>query len=405
MDLDFLYDIACPYAWMASVAVEALAAETGAALRWRPMLLGGLFKQLGAPSVPAASWSPQRAAHGARDLVRQADRLGLKLRQPATPPARTVEAMRLLIGASEAARPGLSHALFTACWVEGRDVADRAFLGDLARAHGQDPAVIDAPETRDALYAATAWAAAQGAFGAPSFLVNGRLFWGQDRMHLVRAALGGPDRAPARSPRPLADPPRRLRLFHDTASPFSYLGFSQAAAVAAAHGARLELTPILLGALFREIGTPDVPLFAMSQEKQLYYGRDLYDQAGWLGQPFSFPSCFPVRSVLAQRVSLVAPEATGPLYRALWVEDRDIGRAEVVGEVLSALGLDAPAVLAEAESPAIKAQLRDNTAEAARLGACGVPTFQVDGGPLFWGVDRLDLVERALEGWRAPCDR
>lgn len=399
MELTFLYDVVCPYAWMASVQIEALAARTGATLVWKPVLLGGIFKHIGGPPVPATTWGEAKVAIGERDLRRQAEWLGLPIRKPAEHPRRTVDAMRLCVAAPDALRPALSAALYRAYWVENRDVTDKAVLAEIATRFGLDPACIADPAVKQTLADNTAFAAERGAFGVPAMLVGDRLFWGADRLHLVEEALGG-------SPTPMTPPPASrtgtptLRFFHDFSSPFSYLGSTQVARLAAAQGAILTRSPILLGGLFRQIGTPDVPLFAMPAPKQRWYAEDMNDQARWLGVPFRFPSTFPVRTVLPLRVALAEPAATDPLYRALWVEDRDISRPEVVRAVLEEQGLPADTILAQADSEAIKAQLRANTEAAAAAGACGVPTFVVDDTILIWGVDRLHHVEAALAGWR-----
>lgn len=404
MEFPFYYDIVCPYAYLASTRIEALAARWGARVQWRPVLLGGLFQALGSASVPAQTWSENKVRLGERDLGRFAERLGVDLRRPPEHPRRTVEAMRLLVAAPEAVRPALSAALYRAYWVDGRDVADRRVLAELASAHGVDIGVIDDPAVKEQLRAETAAASERGVFGVPTVFVGERLFWGQDRLHLVEAALGGPAtlaEARAGMPEPTwPDPPPALDFFHDFSSPFSYLGSTQVQRLASASGARLHYRPILLGGLFRTLGTPDVPLLAMSPPRQRWYTRDMFDQAAWLGVPFRFPSVFPIRTVLPLRVSLVEPRVIDLLYRALWVEDRDIGRPEVLAEVLREAGYDAAALLAAADEPAIKDALRQNTEAAAAAGACGVPSFQVDGQLLFWGVDRLDQVEAALSGWR-----
>ena len=397
MELTFLYDVVCPYAWMASTQVEALARRTGATLIWKPVLLGGIFKNIGGPVVPAATWSAAKARIGERDLYRQAERLGLPLQKPEQHPRRTVQAMRLCAAASDELRPALSAALYRAYWVDGLDVADPEVLAPIARAHGLDPAVASDAAIKERLVENTAFAAERGAFGVPTFLVGERLWWGADRMHLVEQALGG---QPAQPRTPRGEGGQRLTFFHDFSSPFSYLASTQVARIAAEHGASLDWRPVLVGALFREIGTPDVPLLAMAEPKQRWYRQDMADQARWLGVPFRFPSVFPVRSVLPNRVALAEPAATPHLYRALWAEDRDISQREVVAAVLREAGLDAEAALAAAETDAVKAQLRANTADAVAAGAAGVPTFVVDDRVLIWGVDRLDHVEAALAGWR-----
>ena len=202
------------------------------------------------------------------------------------------------------------------------------------------------------------------------------------------------------TPPPAGPSGQTVRFFHDFASPFSYLAATQIERVAHRHGATVEWRPILLGALFRTIGTPLVPLRTFSPSKQRYVLGDLHRWAAWWQVGFQFPSCFPVRTVLPLRVALQAPEATLPLYRALWQEDRDIGQPEVGAAVLTGPGLDAPALLAGAGGPAVKERLRENTEMAQRTGVVGVPTFALDDGMLIWGQDRLTQLDRALSGWR-----
>ncbi len=386
MNLHFFYDVVCPYAYLASTQVERVAARRGVAVAWRPVLLGGLFRAVGAPDSPAAAMSAPRARLNLLDLHRQAEALGVPLRFPAAHPRRTVSAMRLIAGAPAAQRPALTHALFRAYWVDGEDVADRAVLERIARALEVDPAVMDEKQT---LFERTAEAAARGAFGVPAFAVDGqdRLWWGVDRLPLVERAL----------------PPAAIRFFHDFASPFSYLASTQIERVAREHGARVEWAPILLGALFRDIGTPDVPLFAASPAKQRYLARDLQDWAERWGVPFRFPDAFPLRTVTALRVALVEPASAGAIYRAAWVDNRNIGDPATLRAVLDEAGFDGAALLVRADDPEIKAALRAHGEAAKAAGACGVPTFEVrrpDGARhLVWGQDRLDMVGRILDGW------
>ncbi|MCA9690209.1 MAG: 2-hydroxychromene-2-carboxylate isomerase [Myxococcales bacterium] len=405
MELRFFYDVVCPYAYLASTRVEAMAARTGASVRWIPILLGGLFREVDAPTNPSALMNPAKARHNLLDMRRWADLWSVPLSMPAAHPRRTVAAMRLCVAADDATRPALSQALFRAYWADGEDVADRAVLDRIARAHGLDPAVIDGDAAREGLFASTREAARAGAFGVPAFVVGEHLFWGQDRMHLVEAALGGPvrsqlDGAPLRRDR--SDRPR-VRFFHDYASPFSYLAATQIDALAAARGLEVAWTPILLGALFRSIGTPDVPLFTMSENKRRYVARDLDDWARALGVPYQFPSRFPLRSVLPLRVTLVEPAAASHLYRAYWAEDQAIDDPETLAAVLTAAGFDAATLLERSQAPAIKAALRQNTEEAEAAAVFGVPTVEVSypgAAPLlFWGQDRLTLAAAAMDGW------
>lgn len=404
MHIDFYYDIVCPYAFMASTRVEAVAARQGASVRWVPILLGGLFRHNQSPQVPAATMSPARARMNGLDIERQGRRFGLDLSLPAWHPRRTVSAMRLLIGTPDAQRPALSAALYRAYWIEQRDVSDRSVLAAIAAEHGVDIAVIDDPEVKQGLYDTTAEAAERGAFGVPTFGVGDRIFYGADRLHLVEKALGGPDGPSPTSPdltAAKAPTGTRIRIFHDFSSPFSYLAASQMRRVAAEIGAELEWCPMLLGAVFRQIGTPDVPLFKASKAKQRYLAKDLADWSAWWGVPYAWPAHFPLRSILPLRVSLVEPQAIEPLYRAYWGEGQNISDPATCAAVLDAAGLPGQTLVEATQDPAIKERLKALTGEAVALQICGAPSMILErpgAAPmLFWGQDRIGaLIEAAV---------
>ena len=176
MRLTFYYDIVCPYAYLASTRVEALAARAGAEITWEPILLGGVFRAIGQVDAPARAMPPQKVKLQQLDLQRYAALHGVTLKSHPRHPLRTVEVMRLLHTVAGAAQVALMHRLYRAHFVENRDLDDRAVLaefGSIAR--------IDAPEVKDALRAATERAVADGVFGVPAFVVEqgGRrvLFW------------------------------------------------------------------------------------------------------------------------------------------------------------------------------------------------------------------------------------
>jgi 2-hydroxychromene-2-carboxylate isomerase len=204
---------------------------------------------------------------------------------------------------------------------------------------------------------------------------------------------------------------KTLHFFFDFSSPFTYLASTQVEAVAARTGAQLRWRPMLLGAVFREIGTANVPLLAMSEAKRRYLARDLHDWAAHWGVPFRFTTRFPMKTVKPLRLALLAGERTVPLchamFRALWVDDRDLDDDATLAALLREQGLDADNLLERSREPAVKQALVDCTSEALAHGVFGAPTFIVADGAepaasdlLFWGQDRLGLVERALSGWR-----
>lgn len=193
--VDFWFDLSSPFAYLGSTQVEAAAARHGAVVRWRPFLLGGLFKAIGTPDVPLFAAPEPKRRHYLADLVRWADHWGVPFRFPSRFPMNTVKPLRMVLSLPEAERPRLIHPLFRALWVEDRDISDDGALGEIATAAGFDRAPLLA-STRDErlkaeLRAATDAAVQAGVCGVPTFIVNGLIFWGQDRLLFVEKALDG----------------------------------------------------------------------------------------------------------------------------------------------------------------------------------------------------------------------
>jgi 2-hydroxychromene-2-carboxylate isomerase len=191
-----------------------------------------------------------------------------------------------------------------------------------------------------------------------------------------------------------------LEIYWDFSSPFAYLGSTQAERVAKAHGATLVWRPMLLGGLFKAIGQVDVPLFTWSDAKKKYYFEDMHRWAKYWEVPFRFPTRFPMLTLKAMRTYLALPEDRRDgfrerTFRAFWAEDRDIADDAVLEELVGQGGHEA---LARTQGPAVKKALVDATQGAVAAGVFGAPTWVVDGKELFWGQDRLPLVERALDG-------
>lgn len=375
--MDFWFDVVCPYAYVASTRIPWLERVTGATVRWRPVLLGGVFRSIGAPDVPAAEMSAVKARHVERDVLASAELAGLSVSYPSDHPRRTVEAMRLLTAAPPDVVPALAADLWRAYWTDHERLTDRSLLARIGSKHGVDADRIDDADVKDALFASTEEAVRLGVFGVPSFTWPGGLTWGADRMSSLAAALG------AKLDQPMPRGP--IEVFHDLSSPYSYLG------VATLLRERPDAVwvPMLLGALFKAIGTPIVPVATFNASKQRWVQQDLRDQAAWRGLPFRFTSHFPLNTVTALRVLCQEPRATGALYRAAWVDDLDVGRPDVLVAVLDAAGLPGRALVDGASDPTVKAALHTNTQRALELGVPGAPSF-LTGGRLYWGQDRLE---------------
>jgi 2-hydroxychromene-2-carboxylate isomerase len=193
---------------------------------------------------------------------------------------------------------------------------------------------------------------------------------------------------------------RSIEFFWDAASPYTYLASTQIEAVAARAGASLVWKPFLLGKVFEATGNK-MPAAIPAKGKHLFL--DVRRWAEHYGVPVGFPKVFPVNSVLALRAGIAAGRhGQGAAFakavmKAYWVDGTDIGQAGVIGAVAAALGLDGAALVAQAQEQPVKDELRANTEEAVKRGAFGAPTFFV-GEQMFWGNDRLVLLEQFLSG-------
>lgn len=188
--LDFYYDIASPFSYLAAARITPVAEASGVTVRWRPFLLGGVFQAAG-NRMPAAV--PARGRYMFTDLDRWSKKLGVPFRFSSSFPHNSLLAMRALTAAEEGERVALSLALFRAAWVEDRDVSKPDVVGEALG--GRGPALIEAsgdPAVKERLRVTTQAAIDAGAFGAPSFVVGDALYFGNDRLEwAVEAAAGG----------------------------------------------------------------------------------------------------------------------------------------------------------------------------------------------------------------------
>jgi 2-hydroxychromene-2-carboxylate isomerase len=184
-----------------------------------------------------------------------------------------------------------------------------------------------------------------------------------------------------------------MQFWFDFASTYSYVAALRIEEACAQAGVRVEYKPFLLGPIFNEqLGIKDSP-FNVFPARGRYMWRDLERLCEKYDLPWQRPTVFPRSSVLAARVACCAGEAIGPLTRAIFkanfVEDKDISDEAVMRSLVDGIGGDGAQAVQLAVSPEVKAQLRANTNEAQRLGIFGAPDF-VAAGELFFGQDRLD---------------
>jgi 2-hydroxychromene-2-carboxylate isomerase len=183
--VDFYYDIVSPYSYLAANRIEAIAADCGATVSWRPMLLGAVFKAT-ENRMPAAV--PAKARWMLADLQEQAAFFGLPFRFPAKEfPADTRLVQRALVSLPEAERAEASLRVYHAYWAEGQSPADPEVLRRLLGAEAV--AAADTQAAKDALRELTDRAVARGAFGAPTFFVDDRMYFGHDRLPFLEQRL------------------------------------------------------------------------------------------------------------------------------------------------------------------------------------------------------------------------
>jgi 2-hydroxychromene-2-carboxylate isomerase len=180
--VDFYFDYSSPFAYLASTQIERVAGEAGGSVVYKPFLLGALFKAIGAPNVPLLAMPEVKQRYQRLELARWAAHWGVPFRWTTHFPLRTVDALRMTIVSKN--DPALIAKLMRAAWADDLDLGDRAVLASIA------PELVDRThEAKDALRAATDEAIAVGCPGAPCFVVDGELYWGQDRLMFVKAAL------------------------------------------------------------------------------------------------------------------------------------------------------------------------------------------------------------------------
>ena len=191
--VEYYFDFGSPAAYLASTQLNALAADTGATVLWRPMLLGGVFVATGNHS-PASV--PAKGKYIFRDFDRFAKRYGVPLKFNPFFPINTITLMRIAVGLQMREEPRFEDycaAMFRAIWIDAQNMNDPGVVAAvLAKADFDAPALLALgaeQAVKDELKAVTQAAVDRGVFGAPTFFVADQMFWGQDRLDFVREAL------------------------------------------------------------------------------------------------------------------------------------------------------------------------------------------------------------------------
>lgn len=191
--VEFFFDVGSPYSYLAYHQLPKIAQAKGAQIVWRPMLLGGVFQATG-NSSPATI--PAKGHYSNVDLERWAKHFGVPIQQNPYFPINTLQLMRGAVGMqlrSDAEFHRYLAAIFSAMFEHPRNLGDLQELAAVLEAAGISPALMlelmRDDRIKQALRKTTEEAVARGVFGAPTFFVGDEMFWGQDRLHFVEAAL------------------------------------------------------------------------------------------------------------------------------------------------------------------------------------------------------------------------
>ena len=184
--IDFFYEFASTYSYITAMRIAPIAEAAGVTVRWRPFLLGPIFKAQGWDTSPFNLY-PAKGRYMVRDCERQCTALGLAFRLPEPFPAPSLAASRAALAAFEEGwGEEFSRAVYRAEFAKGRNIGDPAIIADIVNALGHDGtstlARAQSDEIKGKLRMQTEEAQRLGIFGAPSFIAGGELFWGNDRL-------------------------------------------------------------------------------------------------------------------------------------------------------------------------------------------------------------------------------
>ena len=426
--LVFYFDIVCPFAYIASfkLSEELIKNHPDVEFIFEPVLLGGIYDKTNATQGKTGSATNVMAVQKQRvvtnDLLQSINRMDIDFTWHSAHPVKSLYAVRLLhLVKSQSDRRLVTRRLFEAYWSLNLDLSDINVLLDVVKDVNVtwivDELTYEVVRSHSVaakkLREATEKAVELGAPGVPSFwlshsMIDGQpsLFYGQDRFQFVLSSLKG--RAvpfEAFLHQKLISRHRRLTFYWDISSPWSFLAWTQFRYLSSLMGpnVNIEHCPILVGALFKQISTPIVPLLSMPQAKVAYNYKDLNDWVWYWNHlegantfKFKYPTVFPIRSVLPQRIAIAHPELVDLMFYSAWTHDIPLGDESVLRDLLQKNGFDSTQIINDASSQQVKDRLRANNERALNAGCCGVPSFQVDNGPVIWGQDRWDVILEEL---------
>ena len=193
--IEFWFEFGSNYSYLSLMRIEALTERAGVPLRWKPFLLGPIFRELGWQSSPFAE-QKEKGEYVWRDMARRAAKYGLPFTRPSRFPRRAVLPLRVaLLGAEQPWMGEFCRRIILRNWSQDAEIdQEDCVLAALEGLVADPAAVLCAAQeegNKAALRAQTAEARARGIFGAPTFIVQGEMFWGDDRLEdALEYALG-----------------------------------------------------------------------------------------------------------------------------------------------------------------------------------------------------------------------
>lgn len=191
-----------------------------------------------------------------------------------------------------------------------------------------------------------------------------------------------------------------VEFYFDFGSPTAYLAHKRLQQLGELYDLEVQYIPMLLGGVFKATGNTS-PV-AVPAKGRYMSEHDLPRFQRRYGVELKFNPFFPINTLHLMRGAIAAQRLDcldrylAAVYDAVWVQEKNMGEADVVTAVLDQAGLDSAALLALAQDPEVKAQLIANTEAAVERGVFGAPTMFLD-GEMYFGQDRLDFVEEALQ--------
>lgn len=184
--IEFWYEFASPYSYMAAERIGRVAGQAGVKVQWRPFVIGPILKKRPGQASATQDAPPAQKAYRRRDVERLCAQYGIALNWPSSYPRGSLLAARVALAAGEDWRAAFSLAVFRANFVADREIGEEAVVRAILRELGRDAdsalQAALAPANKAALAANVDEAIARGIFGAPSFMVGDELFWGNDRL-------------------------------------------------------------------------------------------------------------------------------------------------------------------------------------------------------------------------------